>query len=206
VPQMKSLAGVAANVMPFLRTRSPSDSTSTIALEPDLTIEPSDFSTMLARPPFLLPGVVLALRSASLAEGHVKVDARSRQVDHHHTRLAVALEMRGVFEARRANARGKTEFRVIGERQRLIIILGADEAGCHPCLRYDLLPMSPGRTLLDWRKGWDSNPRYPCRHAGFQDRCLKPLGHPSVIGSSITWQREDQEQVLNVVGVGWGRV
>jgi hypothetical protein len=32
---------------------------------------------------------------------------------------------------------------------------------------------------LDWRKGWDSNPRYPCGHAGFQDRCLKPLGHPS---------------------------
>src|ERR1700680_5125770 len=32
-----------------------------------------------------------------------------------------------------------------------------------------------------WRKGWDSNPRYPCRHAGFQDRCLKPLGHPSVL-------------------------
>src|SRR3954471_18523918 len=30
-----------------------------------------------------------------------------------------------------------------------------------------------------WRKGWDSNPRYPCRHAGFQDRCLKPLSHPS---------------------------
>jgi site-specific DNA recombinase len=35
-------------------------------------------------------------------------------------------------------------------------------------------------SVLDWRKGWDSNPRYPCRHAGFQDRCLKPLGHPSV--------------------------
>src|ERR1019366_7534722 len=35
-----------------------------------------------------------------------------------------------------------------------------------------------GRTIY-WRKGWDSNPRYPCRHAGFQDRCLKPLGHPS---------------------------
>ena len=27
--------------------------------------------------------------------------------------------------------------------------------------------------------GWDSNPRYPCGHSGFQDRCLKPLGHPS---------------------------
>lgn len=35
------------------------------------------------------------------------------------------------------------------------------------------------RRTLYWRKGWDSNPRYPCGHAGFQDRCLKPLGHPS---------------------------
>ena len=34
--------------------------------------------------------------------------------------------------------------------------------------------------IVRWRKGWDSNPRYPCGHAGFQDRCLKPLGHPSV--------------------------
>jgi hypothetical protein len=42
-----------------------------------------------------------------------------------------------------------------------------------------------GRTYY-WRKGWDSNPRYPCRHAGFQDRCLKPLGHPSVAAPSST--------------------
>ncbi len=27
--------------------------------------------------------------------------------------------------------------------------------------------------------GWDSNPRTRCRVGGFQDRCLKPLGHPS---------------------------
>ncbi len=27
--------------------------------------------------------------------------------------------------------------------------------------------------------GWDSNPRYAFTHAGFQDRCLQPLGHPS---------------------------
>src|SRR5436309_14450976 len=45
-----------------------------------------------------------------------------------------------------------------------------------------------------WRKGWDSNPRYPCRHAGFQDRCLKPLGHPSMVTRSSTWRPEDQEQ------------
>jgi hypothetical protein len=35
------------------------------------------------------------------------------------------------------------------------------------------------------RMGWDSNPRYPCGHAGFQDRCLKPLGHPSGIGLEL---------------------
>ena len=33
-----------------------------------------------------------------------------------------------------------------------------------------------------WRRGWDSNPRYAFTHAGFQDRCLKPLGHPSASG------------------------
>ena len=30
-----------------------------------------------------------------------------------------------------------------------------------------------------WRSRWDSNPRYPCEYGGFQDRCLKPLGHRS---------------------------
>ena len=30
-----------------------------------------------------------------------------------------------------------------------------------------------------WRRGWDSNPRNPQRFNGFQDRLLKPLGHPS---------------------------
>src|SRR5690606_15054396 len=37
--------------------------------------------------------------------------------------------------------------------------------------------------LLSWRKGWDLNPRgsSPC---GFQDRCLRPLGHPSAPGRS----------------------
>jgi hypothetical protein len=32
---------------------------------------------------------------------------------------------------------------------------------------------------LDWRRGWDSNPRESCPSGGFQDRCLKPLGHLS---------------------------
>src|SRR5262249_12877221 len=30
-----------------------------------------------------------------------------------------------------------------------------------------------------WRRRRDSNPRWPCDHAGFQNRCLQPLGHSS---------------------------
>ena len=30
-----------------------------------------------------------------------------------------------------------------------------------------------------WRRGWDSNPRYPQRHNGFRDRPVRPLRHPS---------------------------
>jgi hypothetical protein len=48
--------------------------------------------------------------------------------------------------------------------------------------RFRCISMTPawlGKQRSSWRKGWDSNPRYPCGHAGFQDRCLKPLGHPS---------------------------
>ncbi len=43
---------------------------------------------------------------------------------------------------------------------------------------------------LKWRKGWDSNPRWACTHAGFQDRCLKPLGHPSKILIFFSYRRE----------------
>lgn len=32
---------------------------------------------------------------------------------------------------------------------------------------------------LKWRMGWDSNPRNAFTFGGFQDRYLKPLGHPS---------------------------
>ncbi|CVI16864.1 hypothetical protein AGR1A_Cc30301 [Agrobacterium fabacearum CFBP 5771] len=36
-----------------------------------------------------------------------------------------------------------------------------------------------------WQMGWDSNPRYALTHAGFQDRFLKPLGHPSIGGEAL---------------------
>ena len=37
--------------------------------------------------------------------------------------------------------------------------------------------------LFLWRREWDSNPRWCHHHGGFQDRCLKPLGHLSVCGA-----------------------
>jgi hypothetical protein len=37
------------------------------------------------------------------------------------------------------------------------------------------------KTKTRWRRGWDSNPRATSAAAGFQDRCLQPLGHPSVL-------------------------
>ena len=42
---------------------------------------------------------------------------------------------------------------------------------------------------LKWRTGWDSNPRWGCPHGGFQDRCLKPLGHPSCTAPRRHWYR-----------------
>ena len=33
--------------------------------------------------------------------------------------------------------------------------------------------------LLQWRRGWDSNPRDPFGPNGFQDRRFQPLTHPS---------------------------
>ncbi len=54
-------------------------------------------------------------------------------------------------------------------------------------------PADTGTSVLElkqtssriWRRGWDSNPRWYRYHAGFQDRCLKPLGHLS--GSGLTF-------------------
>ena len=41
-------------------------------------------------------------------------------------------------------------------------------------------PDPPGRIPGPcWRMGRDSNPRWTCAHAGFQDRCIQPLCHPS---------------------------
>ena len=48
-----------------------------------------------------------------------------------------------------------------------------------------------------WRMGWDSNPRGACTPAGFQDRCLQPLGHPSSEAKSIACRRSSGERYRN---------
>ena len=50
------------------------------------------------------------------------IDACGRQVDHHHAGFGIALEMGGIFEARGADARRQTEFGVIGQSQRFLVI------------------------------------------------------------------------------------
>src|SRR5690348_877167 len=59
------------------------------------------------------------------------------------------------------------------------------------------------RTLANgfWRMGWDSNPRHGCPCAGFQDRCLKPLGHPSgVLDSKESARRPLRRRGRRIVG------
>ena len=62
-----------------------------------------------------------------------------------------------------------SEVRIVGSKARLLqTLLGKPGANTVP---------TQG---LNWRTGWDSNPRWACTHGGFQDRCLKPLGHLSL--------------------------
>src|SRR3954454_15916849 len=45
--------------------------------------------------------------------------------------------------------------------------------------REDYTPETAAESY-NWRRVRDSNPRYPLRYAGFQDRCHQPLGQLSV--------------------------
>ena len=79
------------------------------------------------------------------------------------------------------------EVRIMGSKGDLLRTLAAGAGGA---------PATPGvrSSVLRWRKGWDSNPRYAYTYGGFQDRCLKPLGHPS--GAAETTPLRSLSQVL----------
>ena len=44
--------------------------------------------------------------------------------------------------------------------------------------------LASGCCMQCWRRGRDSNPRYPFGYAGFQDRSHQPLGHLSAVSRS----------------------
>src|SRR3569832_1802114 len=71
-------------------------------------------------------------RTLAAAERHVVVHARRRQVDHHYAGLRIPLEVRRVFQRRRRDAGRQAELGVVGERQRLVVVLGADHAHHRP--------------------------------------------------------------------------
>src|SRR5712671_313946 len=71
-------------------------------------------------------------RAFAAAERHVVIDPRGRQVDHHHPRGGIALEVLGVLERGRGDARGKPERRVVRHRERLLVALHADHRRHRP--------------------------------------------------------------------------
>ena len=54
---------------------------------------------------------------------------------------------------------------------------GPPDRGATRAERADAAPRPIQR--WGWRRRWDSNPRYAFAHAGFQDRCVRPLRHSS---------------------------
>ena len=58
------------------------------------------------------------------------------------------------------------------------------QQGLPPCRR--AAPEAPANTSGNsvWRRGRDSNPRYPCEYAAFRVRCIRPLCHLSIPGPS----------------------
>src|ERR1043165_7601338 len=46
------------------------------------------------------------------------------------------------------------------------------------------------QSKITWRRGWDSNPRWPLSHSGFRDRCTNPLCDLSAFGKTPASARD----------------
>ncbi len=68
-----------------------------------------------------------------------------------------------------------TEVRIMGSKSNLLGTLVATGGGKTAAL-------GVRSSELNWRTGWDSNPRYPCRYAAFRVRYIQPLCHLSAGG------------------------
>src|ERR1700732_2192639 len=71
-------------------------------------------------------------RLLSPSERHVIVESRGRQGHHDQTALSVPLEVTRVLQRRRADAGRQTERRVVGDRERLVVVLHANDGGDRP--------------------------------------------------------------------------
>ncbi len=70
------------------------------------------------------------------------------------------------------------EVRIMGSHDELIRVLAASDG-------VGTAANSVRTYVPGWRRRWDSNPRDGLPPAGFQDRCLRPLGHTSLRGASL---------------------
>jgi hypothetical protein len=105
----------------------------------------------------------LRVSTARQAEHDVSNPDQKRQGEPMAARAATAASI----SARSPNgSESQTERSVIGSKGNLLQTLTA----------------APGvrSSVLKWRMGWDSNPRYRCRYSALPTQCLKPLGHPSI--------------------------
>ena len=53
-----------------------------------------------------------------------------------------------------------------------------------------------------WRRERDSNPRYPFRYIGFQDRLFQPLTHPSAAKESLSMDGEFAAICIRILTLG----
>jgi site-specific DNA recombinase len=78
-----------------------------------------------------------------------------------------------------------TEVRIMGSKSNLLGTLVAAAGG---------KMSTPGvrSSVLNWRRGRDSNPRYGCPYAAFRVRCFQPLSHLSGAGNDAfpSWRAE----------------
>ena len=105
-------------------------------------------------------------RFARTARERIRIDSGGYRRDHLRA-LAQRVEV------------AEREVRIIGSKTDLLQTLAA-AAGARPS--------TPGvrSSVLKWRTGRDSNPRYSCPYAAFRVRCFQPLSHLSAEGAGDT--------------------
>lgn len=86
----------------------------------------------------------------------------------------------GTLQFKRQYLRAVIDKIIVNEKS-VKVIINQDDIE-HAALNHATGKKSPTVVPIfvrEWRRRWDSNPRYAFTHAGFQDRCIRPLCHSS---------------------------